>query len=214
MYTFMYTRTRSRILLNMVAEHRASAALHFVPLDGGFPDEAAQAASDRFQKLEADVLQIREAIKRFAERTEGAGLVSDSAGVAKLIPQERNQQRTVAGISEVPIPQRQEHVPCPRSRNICSGEQCRPGFGDSSNLTFPCSSASASFDRWQTTVRFTDSSAREETDPVLAVGDPHLTSVSRLSAAKHLHMHLTTHSNARQHGSGAPRFRRVAFCAS
>ena len=110
---------------NMVAEHRASAALHFVPLDGGFSDEAAQAASDRFQKLEADVLQIREAIKRFAEGTERAlaGLVSDSAGVAKLTPQERNQQRTATEITEVPIPQRQEHVLCPGSCNICSGEK-------------------------------------------------------------------------------------------
>ena len=151
------------IASNMLAEHSASAALHVVPLDGGFSDEAAQAASDRFQKLEADVLQIREAIKRFAERTERAlaGLVSDSAGVAKLTPQERNQQRTAAEITE-PIPQRQEHVSCPGSCNICSSEQCRPGFGD----------------RCQATVRFTDSSAREETDPVLAVGDSHLTSVT------------------------------------
>ena len=87
-------------------------------------DEAAQAASDRFQKLEADVLQIREAIKCFAERTERAlaGLVSDSAGVAKLTPHERNQQRTAAEITE-PIPQRQEHVSCPGSCNVCSGEQ-------------------------------------------------------------------------------------------
>ena len=39
-------------------------------------------------------------------------------------------------------------------------------------------SASASFDRCQTTMRFIDSSAREETDPVSAVGNPHEISVT------------------------------------
>ena len=39
-------------------------------------------------------------------------------------------------------------------------------------------SASESFDRCQTTTRFTDSSACEETNPVSAVGAPHVTSVT------------------------------------
>ena len=39
-------------------------------------------------------------------------------------------------------------------------------------------SASASFDRCQATTRFTDSSACEETNPVSAIGDPHVTSVT------------------------------------
>ena len=58
------------------------------------------------------------------------------------------------------------------SHMVAELEQCRPGFDDSNNLTFPCSSASLSFDR------FTDSSACEETDPLSAVGDLHVSSVT------------------------------------
>ena len=49
------------IFSNMVAELHASAALPFVPLDGGCPDTAAQAASNRFQKLEAHEQQAASA---------------------------------------------------------------------------------------------------------------------------------------------------------
>ena len=164
----------------MVAEHRASAALHFVPLDGGFQTNPRRRHQIASRSWRPTCCRSGRRSNAFAERTERAlaGLVSDSAGVAKLDPQERNQQRTAAEITEVPIPQRQEHVSCPGSCNICSGEQCRPGFGNGSNLMFPYSFASASCDRGRTTMRFTDSSACEETDPVLVVGDPQLTSVT------------------------------------
>ena len=76
----------------------------------GSSDEAVQTASDRLKKLEDDVSQIHKALRCFAERIEGAlaGLVSESAGVARLIPEERIQQRTVEEMGEAPIPQTQE----------------------------------------------------------------------------------------------------------
>ena len=51
------------------------------PAAGGSPDEAAQAASDRFKRHQDDMSKIHEALRRSAERTEGvlARLVSESA---------------------------------------------------------------------------------------------------------------------------------------
>ena len=70
------------------------------------------------------------------------------------------------------------HVPCPGSCNMCSGEQCCPGFAGSDNLTFPCPTASSGYDMCQSNVRLTDSSACDETTSVSAIGDPHVTSVT------------------------------------
>jgi len=70
-----------------------------------------------------------------------------------------------------------EPVKCPGSCDWCSGEQCCPGFADSNNLTFPCPTASASYNMCQSTTRFTDSSACDAI-PTSAIGDPHVTSVT------------------------------------
>jgi len=69
-----------------------------------------------------------------------------------------------------------EPVKCPGSCDWCSGEQCCPGFADSNNLTFPCPTASASYNMCQSTTRFTDSSACDAITS--AIGDPHVTSVT------------------------------------
>jgi len=70
-----------------------------------------------------------------------------------------------------------EPVKCPGSCDWCSGEQCCPGFAGSGNLTFPCPTASASYNMCQTTTRLTDSSACDAI-PTSAIGDPHVTSVT------------------------------------
>lgn len=70
------------------------------------------------------------------------------------------------------------HVPCPGSCNMCSGEQCCPGFAGSNDLTFPCPTASAGYDMCQSNVRLTDNSACDDAPTVSAVGDPHVTSVT------------------------------------
>ena len=71
-----------------------------------------------------------------------------------------------------------EPVKCPGSRDWCSRVQCCPGFAGSNNLTFPCPTASASYNMCQTTTRLTDASACDAIT-TSASGDPHVTSVTR-----------------------------------
>ena len=89
---------------------------------------------------------------------------------------------------DLPLPQRRrgqqeetlatsEPAECPGSCDWCSGEQCCPGFADSGNLTFPCPTASASYNMCQSSTRFTDSSACDAIT-TSAIGDPHVTSVT------------------------------------
>jgi hypothetical protein len=70
-----------------------------------------------------------------------------------------------------------EPVKCPGSCDWCSGEQCCPAFVGSNNLTFPCPTASASYNMCQTTTRLTDSSSCDAYT-TSAIGDPHVTSVT------------------------------------
>jgi len=70
-----------------------------------------------------------------------------------------------------------EPVKCPGSCDWCRAEQCCPGFADSNNLTFPCSTASASCNMSQTTTRLTHSSSCDAIT-TSAIGDPHVTSVT------------------------------------
>ena len=70
-----------------------------------------------------------------------------------------------------------EPVKCPGSRDWCSRVQCCPGFAGSNNLTFPCPTASASYNMCQTTTRLTDASACDAIT-TSAFGDPHVTSVT------------------------------------
>ena len=59
-----------------------------------------------------------------------------------------------------------ELVPCPGSCKMCSGEQWCLGFAGSSDLTVPCSTASAGYDICQSTVRLKDNSACDDAPPV------------------------------------------------
>jgi len=70
-----------------------------------------------------------------------------------------------------------EPVKCPGSCDWCSGEQCCPGFAGSGNLTFPCPTASPSYNMCQSTTRLTDSSSCDAIT-TSAIGDPHVTSVT------------------------------------
>ena len=54
------------------------------PVSGGFAGEAAQLATDRLRKFEDAMLQIHEASRRFAERTEGGLAVLVSEGVEEF----------------------------------------------------------------------------------------------------------------------------------
>ena len=68
-----------------------------------------------------------------------------------------------------------ETVKCPGFRDWCSRVQCCPGFAGSNNLTFPCPTASASYNMW--TTRLTDTSACDAIT-TSAFGDLHVTSVT------------------------------------
>jgi len=64
---------------------------------------------------------------------------------------------------------------CAGSGNFCSADQCCPGFDGSGGLTFPCPTSTAGFDQCETSARFT---YEAESEPVSAVGDPHVTSIT------------------------------------
>ena len=74
--------------------------------------------------------------------------------------------------SEVPV----ADVQCAGSGDLCSGDQCCPGYEGSDFLTFPCPTATAGFDQCQTIIRYPY--RPESDDTVSAVGDPHVTSIT------------------------------------
>jgi len=67
-------------------------------------------------------------------------------------------------------------VQCAGSGDLCSGDQCCPGYEGSDFLTFPCPTATAGFDQCQTIIRYPYEA--ESDDTVSAVGDPHVTSIT------------------------------------
>uniref|UniRef100_A0A7S1F1S4 Uncharacterized protein n=1 Tax=Noctiluca scintillans TaxID=2966 RepID=A0A7S1F1S4_NOCSC len=67
-------------------------------------------------------------------------------------------------------------VQCAGSGDLCSGDQCCPGYEGSDFLTFPCPTATAGFDQCQTIIRYPYEP--ESDDTVSAVGDPHVTSIT------------------------------------